>query len=63
MMDITRDEFWEVNYKEKEKENFIKKTVRKNKFLSISMLIFGICIIANVALIYNFFKIIQTMHV
>lgn len=61
MMDITRDEYLEVNYKEKEKENFIKETVRKNKFLSISMLIFGICIIANVALMYSFFKIIITV--
>ena len=61
MMDITRDEYWEVNYKEKEKENFIKETVRKNKFLSISFFIFGICIVANVALMYSFFKIILTM--
>ena len=61
MIDITRDEFWEVNYKEKDKENFIKETVRKNKFLSISFFIFGICIVANVALMYSFFKIILGM--
>ena len=61
MMDITRDEIWEVNYKEKEKENFIKETVKKNKFLSISMLIFGICTIANMVLMYSFFKIILTV--
>jgi len=61
MMDITRDEIWEVNYKEKDKENFIKETVRKNKFLSISMLIFGIFMIANTMLIYSFFKIIFTI--
>jgi len=61
MIDITRDEFWEVNYKEKDKENFIKETVRKNKFLSISMFIFGICTIANMALMYSFFKIILGM--
>ena len=61
MMDITRDEYWEVNYKEKEKENFIKETVKKNKFLSISMLIFGICTIANMVLMYSFFKIILTV--
>ena len=56
MMDITRDEYWEVNYKEKGKES-----VKKNKFLSISMFIFGICITVNVALMYSFFKIILTV--
>lgn len=61
MMDITRDEIWEVNYKEKDKENFIKETVRKNKFISISMLIFGIFMIINTMLIYSFFKIIFTV--
>ena len=61
MMDITRDEYWEVNYKEKEKENFIKEAIRRNKFLSISMLIFGICIIANIALIYSFFNILTNL--
>ena len=55
MMDITRDEYWEVNYKEKGKES-----VKKNKFLSISMFIFGICMIANMALMYSFFKILET---
>ena len=54
VMDVKKNQDWE-------KEDFIKETITKNKFLKVSMFIFGICITANVALMYSFFKIILTV--
>ena len=61
MVDITKDEYWEGNYKEKEKSSFVKKIILKNKFLSVLFLIFGVFMIANTILIYSFFEILSEL--
>jgi len=59
MVDITKDEFWEEDYQKK--DTYIRETIRKNKFLSVSFLILGICVLANIILIYSFFKILTNL--
>jgi Trk-type K+ transport system membrane component len=63
MIDITKDEFWDVRseeiVKEKAKKNKIIETILKHKLLSLSLILFLICVIANIVLIYNFLKIIK----
>ena len=57
-IDITNEEFWDVSYKQREKESFAKRVIKKNKILSISFLLFGVCAFVNLILIYSFLKIL-----
>jgi len=63
MIDITKDEFWDTPKEEvvkKEwKTNTIKKFILNHKMLSASIVIFTVCICANIVLIYGFFRMIK----
>ncbi len=64
MVDITKDEFWDSKYEEisKKEENKIKGFISKNKVIIILLVSFGILMVINTVLIYNFFKILETIR-
>ena len=63
MIDITKDEFWAEEtldaVTQKEEKSSIGKTILKHKMLSIGLILFGVCIAANVVLICSFSKMIK----
>ena len=65
MIDITKDEFWETRNEEVirtiGKRNSVKDIILKHKILSAVLIIFSVCIIANLVLIYSFFKMIRLL--
>ena len=65
MIDNTKDEFWETNYQEVEKKevknNRLLSIIKKNKFIAVLLISFGILMTINTVLIYNFFNILMNM--
>ena len=65
MIDITKEEFWENNESKITKcensDNILKKFINKHKIITMLLLALGLLMIANVILVYNFFRIITTI--
>ena len=65
MIDITKDEFWDDKYEEvtkkEKKENKVKEFIITHKLITILLILLGIFMIANTILIYNFFKMLETI--
>ena len=65
MIDITKDEIWDVKNEEivteNRKNNSIKGFAIKHKLLSAGIIVFTVCVIANIALIYSFLKMIKLL--
>ena len=67
MIDITKDEFWdnryeEVSKKEKEKrKSKLKGLISRNKALTMLIILFSLLSISNILLIYNFFRVLDTL--
>jgi len=65
MIDITKDEFWDVPKEEIVKKEWkrgpIKNFLLRHKILSIGLIIFMVCIMANIVLIYGFFRMIKLL--
>lgn len=64
MIDITKEKFWNYKYEEisKKEENKIKEFISKNKVIITLLVSFGILMVINTVLIYNFFKILITIR-
>lgn len=62
-MDITRDEFTEINFTKNyiKKENKIKKFIESHKFFSTCILAFSICTIINSILVYCFYEMLNSI--
>ena len=65
MIDITKDEFWDDKYEEvtkkEKKENKVKEFIITHKLITVLLILLGIFMIANTILIYNFFKMLETI--
>ncbi len=65
MVDITKDEFWENKYEEvvtsERKNNRVKEFILRHKIITTLLITLTSLIIANVVLIYNFFKILESI--
>jgi hypothetical protein len=68
MVDITKEELLGGKYaeapkwREKKKTSArLKKFLRKNKFMTVSLVAFAICIIVNGILLYNFVRILSIL--
>ena len=66
-MEISKENIFDVKYTSVlEKKNTKKKRtsafvkfIRENKLISISIIVFFMCVVMNLILIFNFFKILQ----
>ena len=67
-MEISKENVFKVGYtsvlngnlsKQKKRTNHIIKFIRENKLVSITMIIFVVCVSFNFILIYNFMKILE----
>ena len=65
MIDITKDEFLDDKYEEvtkkEKKENKVKEFIITHKLITVLLILLGIFMIANTILIYNFFKMLETI--
>lgn len=65
MVDITKDEFWENKYEEvitnEKKNNKVKDFITRHKIITTLLVTLTTLIIANVILIYNFFRILAKL--
>lgn len=63
MIDITKEEFWNSDFQEEiiKQESRLKKTIKKHKLMTIALVSLGIFTLANIILIYNFFKILEKL--
>lgn len=65
MIDITKEEFWDNKYEEvsktEKRTNRVTKFVTKHKIITVLLVSLGLLITANTILIYNFFKILETI--
>jgi len=65
MVDITKDEIWDVKEEnilgQVKKKVSIKRFILEHKMLSAGLIIFMVCVLANVALIYSFFRMIKIL--
>lgn len=65
-MDISKENIFDVKYtsvlskkgKKKKWTSNIKRFLRENKIISISIIVFLMCVILNLFLIYNFFRVL-----
>lgn len=66
MIDITKEEFWDSKYEEtskiERKENKVKQFITKHKIITTLLISLGVLITINTILIYNFFKILETIR-
>jgi len=58
MVDITRDEIWDSDYENEERQ---EKHKGKNKFLKIGIVVFLVTFAINVVLIYSFFNLLSKL--
>lgn len=65
MIDITKDEFWENKYEEvskaEKKGSKVKEFITKHKVITTLLIALVLLITANTLLIYNFFRILNTI--
>lgn len=65
MIDITKEEFWDNKYEEVSKTekstNRVSEFITKHKVITVLLVSLGLLITANTILIYNFFKILETI--
>ena len=67
MIDITKDEFWDNRYEEVSKNEKEKKTsklkslISRNKALTMLIILFSLLSISNILLIYNFFRVLDSL--
>lgn len=65
MIDITKEEFWDNKYEEvsktEKRTNRVTEFVTKHKIITVLLVSLGLLITANTILIYNFFKILETI--
>ncbi len=66
MIDITKDEFWDSKYEEtsriERKENKVKQFIIRHKIITALLITLSILIATNTILIYNFFRILDTLR-
>lgn len=66
MIDITKDEFWDSKYEEairtEKKENKVKQFIIRHKIITAMIIGLGILVSVNTILIYNFFRILDTLR-
>lgn len=64
MIDITKEEFWDNKYEEvsKKEENKIKQFIINHKIVTTLLINLGLLMAINTVLIYNFFKILETIR-
>lgn len=66
MIDITKEEFWDNNYKEvskaEKRKNRIKNLIIKHKIITGLLVALSVLMIINTILIYNFFSILTTVN-
>lgn len=65
MIDITKEEFWDNKYEEvsktEKRNNRVSEFITKHKVITVLLVSLGLLITANTILIYNFFKILETI--
>lgn len=65
MVDITKEEFWDNKYEEVSKRekrtNRVAEFITRHKVITVLLASLGLLITANTILIYNFFKILETI--
>ena len=67
-MEISKENVFKVGYTsvlgstlKKNRTSKIKKFIKNNKIISITILVFVMCFSLNVIMIYNFMKILENM--
>lgn len=64
-MEISKENIFNVKYtsvlekKDKKRTSNMIRFIRENKLISISIIVFLMCVGMNLILIFNFFKILQ----
>ena len=65
MIDITKEEFWENKNHEvaevTKRNRKIKEFILKHKTITVLLISLGILMIVNIVLIYNFYRILNTI--